>query len=239
MFPINLQSDSSAFYDALSEKYSEVFLDKKKYHDAVDDLVRGNEDYESWLNVLDVGSGDGRRIISLFPNQKCKLHSIENSGAMVDLLRKSPRITKVIHRDFCGLHSRDFDIRYDIILMQWNVLGHLTNISEAFKLASQTLKVGGHFIFDFNNPLNYKHYGILSMLRNFLKLNIPLPNGSLKFKISHGNSFTETNFYSVGYISKLLEFNGFKINKIVYLDYITGTVESRYRGQAFIDAIKL
>lgn len=158
---------------------------------------------------------------------------------MVGLLRKSSRVTRVIHRDFCSLDSRDFGIRYDVILMQWNVLGHLTNISEAFKLASQTVKVGDHFIFDFNNPLNYKHYGILSMLRNLLKLNLPLSKGSLKFKISHGDSFTETNFYSVGHISKLLAFNGFKLNKIVYLDYITGTVESRYRGQAFIDAIKI
>jgi len=239
VFPIKLQSDSSAFYDALSEEYIKVFLKKKKYHDAVDNLIRGNEDYSSWLNVLDIGSGDGRRIISLFPNQKCKLHSVENSGAMVALLRKSSRITRVIHRDFCSLDSRDFSIRYDVILMQWNVLGHLTNISEAFSLASQTVKVGGHFIFDFNNPLNYKHYGMSSMLRNLLKLNLPLSKGSLKFKISHGNSFTETNFYSVRHISKLLEFNGFKLNKIVYLDYITGTFESRYRGQAFIDAIKI
>lgn len=239
MFPVNLQPDSSAFYDALSEKYIEVFLDKKKYHDAVDNLVRGNEDYSSWLNVLDVGSGDGKRIISLFPNQKCNLHSVENSGAMVTLLRKSSRIKRVIHRDFCSLDSQDFGIRYDVILMQWNVLGHLTNISRAFKLASQTVKVGGHFIFDFNNPLNYKHYGTLSVLRNLLKLNLPLSKGSLKFKISLGNSFTETNFYSVGHICKLLEFNGFKLSKIVYLDYVTGTVESRFRGQAFIDAIKL
>ena len=239
MFPVNLQPDSSAFYDAMSENYIDVFLDKKKYHDAVDNLVRSNEDYSLWLNVLDVGSGDGRRIISLFPNQKCKLHSVENSGAMAALLRKSSRITKVIHHDFCSLDSRDFGIRYDVILMQWNVLGHLANISKAFKLASQTVKVGGHFIFDCNNPLNYKHYGIFNMARNLLKLNLPLSKGSLKFKIAHGNSITETRFYSVGHISKLLEFNGFKVNKIVYLDYITGTVESRYRGQAFIDAVKL
>jgi len=239
MFPVNSQPDSSAFYDALSAEYIRVFSEKKKYHDAVDNLIRGNEDYASWLNILDIGSGDGRRIISLFPNQKCKLHSVENSGAMVALLRKSSRITSVIHRDFCSLDSRDFGIRYDVILMQWNVLGHLTNISEAFKLVSQTVKVGGHFIFDFNNPLNYKHYGILNMLRNLLKLNLPLSKSSLKFKISHGNSFTETSFYSVSHISKLLEFYGFKIDEIVYLNYITGTVESRYRGQAFIDAIKL
>jgi SAM-dependent methyltransferase len=234
-----MQPDSSAFYDALAAEYNEIYFEKKKYHDAVDSLIRENKDYFSWSNILDIGSGDGKRIVNLFPNQKSNLHSVENSHEMVSLLRKSTRINRVIHNDFCSLEYKDLGLHFDVILMQWNVLGHLTNIFEAFKLASQSLRPGGHFIFDFNNATNYKQYGISSALRNFLKLHLYTSKGNLKFKISHGDSSTETNFYSLGYVVKLLEVNGFKLNDIAFLNYRTGEVEKRLGGQIFIDAIKV
>ena len=234
-----MNSDSSAFYDSLASEYNKVFLKKKKYHDAVDALIRSNEDYSLWSRILDVGSGNGKRIVGLFPNNKCILHSVENSSEMVALLRKLPEIKLVIQGDFCTLDRKDFGNLYDVVLMQWNVIGHLSNLNEAIKLTSRMLKVGGHFIFDFNNPLNFKQYGILNSFRNSLNLFLASPKGSLRFKISHENSFTETNFYRVSYIFKLLEKNSLRINRIVYLNYTNGAVENSFGGQVFVDAIRI
>ena len=239
MFSINNKFDSSSYYDSLAKDYQGVYSQKKSYHDAIDELILKNKDYSSWKIVLDVGSGDGKRIIRLFPNDNCTLHSVENSSEMVKLLKHSSRIKRVINKDFCTLGPSDFDTEFDAVFMQWNVLGHLTNISDAFKLISHAVRVNGHFIFDFNNPFNYKHYGSVNVVKNFLRLNFSKTNRSLKFKIKHGESITETKFYSVTEVSRLLRIHGFKIISLVYLDYETGEFESRNRGQVFIDAIKI
>jgi len=234
-----MKADPSSFYDSLASEYNKVFFTRKKYHDAVDNLIRSNSDYSSWSHILDVGSGNGKRVIGLFLHRQFILHCVESSSEMVALLRKSKEIELVIQSDFCTLDYKDFGNPYDLVLMQWNVIGHLSNISDAFKLVSQTVKIGGHFIFDFNNPLNYKQYGVLNSLRNSLKFILSKTDGHLKFKISHENSYTETYFYKVSYISKLLDKNGFRLNKIVYLNYSTGEAENRLGGQVFIDAIRI
>jgi SAM-dependent methyltransferase len=234
-----MKSDPSSFYDSLASEYNKVFSARQKYHDAVDSLILNSKDYSSWSQILDVGSGNGKRLTRLFLHKQCVLHCVESSSEMVALLKKSREIELVIQSDFCTLDHKKFENPYDLVLMQWNVIGHLSNISDAFKLVSQTVKVGGHFIFDFNNPLNYKQYGFLNALRNSLKFLFSNSEGNLKFKISHEDSYTETYFYKISYIYKLLDKNGFRLNKLVYLNYTTGEAENRFGGQVFIDAIRI
>ena len=135
MCALKVGPDSSGYYDALAPVYGQIFSTKMQFHSAIDDRIRQNSDFSSWLNVLDVGSGDGKRIIDLFQNSDCKLHSVENSIVMANILRAEPRISKVIQADFSLLDYDDFKVDYDLVLMQWNVLGHISNVPNAFNLA--------------------------------------------------------------------------------------------------------
>ena len=238
MCAVKIGPDSSGYYDALAPVYGQIFSTKMQFHSAIDDRIRQNSDFSRWLNVLDVGSGDGKRIIDLFQNSDCTLHSVENSVVMANILRAQPRISKVIQADFSLLEYDDFKVNYDLVLMQWNVLGHISNVPNAFKLAYKLVGKGGHFVFDFNNPLNIKHYGFRNVFINFLKMNFSPSKRFLKFKIDHDGAETETHFYKVSYIVKLLEQSGFRIAEIKYFDYASGEIQGPYKGQIYVDAIK-
>lgn len=228
--------DSKEYYNSLAGKYEDIFKQRIQYHAAIDNCIKSNKNYFFWKNVLDIGSGKGKRITELFRGHDARLTCVENSSEMAKELRNQVRISAVLEEDFCRLNPAAFKDQFDLVLLQWNVIGHLADIDAAIKIVSSVVRPGGNLIFDFNNPYNINQYGLRSVGNNFLHFARSKGRNNLSFPIIHKESKTKTKFFRPRYIRTLLSSHGFKIDKVSYLNYRTGKASNFLSGQILIEA---
>ncbi|CAN2169561.1 hypothetical protein MCEMRE185_00024 [Candidatus Nanopelagicaceae bacterium] len=137
------------------------------------------------------------------------------------------------------MSNESFNAPFDVVLLQWNVLGHLLDVASAFEIISTISRTGSYLIFDLNNPFNVNQYGLKNVTRNFLSFARNGQKNELSFQIMHNDSSTETKFFRLKYITKLLQSNGFRVEKLNYFDYNSGKPTNFLRGQTFIEAVKI
>ena len=229
--------NSQKFYDEISDSYSELFLKRIKYNNAVDDYIRNYLKIETAKNILDIGSGNGERITRLVP-KSTKITSVEDSARMCTRLRSNREIEKVIECDAANLKITDFDEHFDAITMQWNVLGHIQDPSKLLNLLFKILNLGGCLIFDVNNPLNVRYYGINSLISNLIHFNLYPRYKRRAFQLSMGELTTPVSFSPPSFYRSLLKDCGFTKVEFSYLDYETGNPASFLTGQILITAFK-
>ena len=228
---------SKTFYNKVAEKYSTISSKRKEYNNAVDNYIKSHKCFGNFKNVLDVGSGSGKRIAKLFPISTT-ITALEESNEMCKSIRKNKRIKHVIESDLERIMFNDFEDKFDLITMQWNVLGHVQDLISLFKLCFEILNHGGTLIFDVNNPLNIRHYGIRSFVLNWLFFYVYPRRQRRVFNWELDNLSTPVSFSPAGFYTKLLSVAGFIDIKITYLDYDTGSYARSTSGQILIEASK-
>ncbi len=228
---------SSEFYDRFALEFDSYAKSKQNYLDAIDRLVIHN--VPKGIRVLDIGSGTGKRILKISKSiQPSELVCFDNSPKMVEMLNASGLSANCvdISEDIKSFKQKQFDL----VLCMWNVLGHVprSKQAKAFKNISKLLTDGGKLIFDVNNRHNIKAYGLIRVLRNFFLGTFGLIKGDYPLQLN-GNT-TSVHIFSEREIRKLLYDVGFKINKIVYVNYASGEIEkSQWSGQLLVIAEKV
>ncbi len=231
--------DSSEYYNSIAGDYEEVYSQRFLYHKAIDDCIRNNTNFLLWENVLDVGSGKGERLANLFCDHSARISCVENSNEMAKELGKNSRIAKVFQEDFCLMKKESFDTPFDLVLLQWNVFGHLTDPAKAIATISSVCKTGSCLIFDINNPLNIVQYGIKNVVKNIFAFVRFSERNELSFQIVHNGISTKTKFFRLKYLRKLLNSNGFEVKSLKYFSYSSGKPTNFLAGQVFIEAVKV
>lgn len=157
---------------------------------------------------------------------------------MCSLLRKHTGITKIFECSINELSSDDLGTDFDLVTMQWNVLGHISEHNSLFQICREVLKSNGRLIFDVNNPLNVKQYGVASIVRNSFYFNFYPRKKRKFFPLKMGMSETQVSYSPTSYYVKTLHRFGFEEIKAKFFDYDTGKVAHRYTGQVLFDAVK-
>jgi SAM-dependent methyltransferase len=186
---------------------------------------------------LDIGSGDGKRITGIFKG-KSRITAVDESPSMCKILRENKYIEKVVESSVESLDSHTFNKKFDLVTMQWNVLGHLPTHNSIFRFFNTVLKPGGALIFDVNNPLNFRSYGFRSVLENVMFFYVYPREKRKLFLLSHANYHTQVSFSPVSYYLKLLKHFGFVDTKLKYFDYDDGLPAGPFTGQITFDSIK-
>jgi SAM-dependent methyltransferase len=163
-------TNSRNYYDSIAKSYRQVSATRKKYLDHVDRLVYKSIANDESKTLLDIGSGDGKRIFDLTDKLNIDVWVMENSPEMCALLSKKTGKSHVINADISQLSA--FSQTFDVITSLWNVFGHIEEIELAFSDIKNRLNLGGKFIFDVNNPFNIAEYGVISTIRNWRKIHI-------------------------------------------------------------------
>lgn len=221
---------SENFYDKLSTSYANASEQRTNYLRSVDRLTDSFISRTKRAKLLDLGSGDGVRIQKLLLGSPIEISAVENSPEMCKLLYKNTAIAQVYEFDIVGLEVPQSSFNYVTAL--WNVFGHVVDIDIALKKAFESLTTGGIFIFDVNNPLNVRAYGIYPAFKNLLFLLIWRRDRKIKLK-KNGNE-TWVYFRSAWYYRKVLKEIGFRNIRVFFIDYVSGKNANKFTGQIFI-----
>ncbi|MFZ4536845.1 class I SAM-dependent methyltransferase [Propionivibrio sp.] len=161
-------STSTEYYDAIANSYSRETEKRKQYIISINEWVRDWLRSQLCTNILDVGTGDGKRLLNILQDVNyLSLSIIEPSTKLINIAQSNfPK------SNFCNRDLKDCDFpksSFSHVLSLWNVLGHVTNRHEFAAKIFQLLEPDGYFIFDVNNRYNIQNYGFISVARNYLK----------------------------------------------------------------------
>ncbi len=230
-------------YSSIAKEYDEISLKNKKYIDSINYLVKN---FIKSKKIIDIGSGDGKRIHSLFiEGESEELICIEPSQGMYEKLKKLNNIKSF---NICGQEKLSgFDSYFDVATSLWNVLGHIpdkVDLIVTLKNVRDYLKPGGIFILDVNNRLNASSYGHLTAIYRFFVdlLFFKRTRGDVKTKWKIKGKIIKGygHIFSPSEIKKALKISGFALIKVRYINYKNGKVSNNpFKGQIFIVAKKI
>lgn len=98
---------------------------------------------ENEASALDLGCGEGT-YFPFFESLNYRCYGIEPSEKAVIAKEKNPNAT-ILHKYFETLEANEFNIKFDVILMNW-VLEHISDIDPFFEKLDQYLKKGTKLI---------------------------------------------------------------------------------------------
>lgn len=231
-----MSDGTSALYDALAPHYRQYSASRQRYLDAVDREVLARIPVGAG-SLLDIGSGDGVRALSLARRAGIATVVLSDvSAAMVQRCR-ALRPTAVWHA--AAEELPDSDRRFDVITCLWNVLGHVEERAgrrRALARMRALLQPGGRLFLDVNNRYNAAAYG---WLRVFWRLVIDSgwpddSRGDARFEWRiDGRSFpARGRLFRPAEAERLFAAGGFRVCERLAIDYRTGRVSrSPLRGQ--------
>lgn len=226
-------SSSDNYYDALAESYQEVSRKRNNYLEAVDRMVDSSIRRFNPKRLLDIGSGDGKRLSKLTKNYNIQVWALENSNEMCTILSNTIPISRIFQRDVSFLPN--IPETFDLVTALWNVFGHIESIGSSISDVKRKLNNGGVFIFDVNNPINVSEYGIISSMRNWWKIHIL--REQLIFVLEFRGTRTDVYFRSLNYYKSELERAGFSKIQVKYINYSSGALTNRFRGQLYFECM--
>ena len=229
-------------YNLIAKEYKNISLKNKKYIDSINNLIK---DFIKCKKIIDIGSGDGKRIHTLFIESKSdELVCIEPSTVMYNELKQYSDIRSF---NICGQEKiSGFDAYFDVATSLWNVLGHVADkddLDKTLRNIRDYLKPGGIFILDVNNRLNGVSYGFLIAGYRFIidKFFFKRSRGDVRTKWQIKENIIEGygHVFSPFEIKSALKMNGFTLIKVKYVNYKNGRVSNNpFKGQLFIVAQK-
>lgn len=232
---------SDVIYDAFAEEYRNYSATKSKYIAAVDRLVI--ERFAGKVGtVIDFGAGDGVRGAHVFEQFRGRrLYQADISDAMVakcELLGAAEEVWNIKHVGWFQTN-----VRADLIMSLWNVLGHVPSTEERVKTLStlrRLMKPGASLVFDVNNR-HYEGYGYWTSLgRRFLDGLLPdYTRGDVEFTWTiDGTEYPASgHFFTAAEVRDLLERAGFHLREVLSVDYNDGSVHRMLsKGQLFFVA---
>ena len=224
-------SNSRNYYNALATSYQEVSKKRSNYLRAVDQSVADSISKINPKRLLDIGSGDGKRIFELTKKTNAEVWALENSSEMCSILSKSFPAARILEKDISELG--EIPETFDTITALWNVLGHIELIEPIIYDIHERLSPCGVFIFDVNNPLNVSEYGILPSIRNWWKIHIR--HELLAFNVKQGSTETDVYFRPVKSYKTIIKRAGFSKVRIKFINYSSGKQTHRFRGQIYFE----
>ena len=231
------------YYDLIAYRYDEISFKRKNYLSVVEDLVAKKISKLRPEYILDVGSGDGKRLSRILDKAK-KNNSIVNLKGVTALEPSINMFNEIIKQnltiDSYNLSLENFktDQNYDLILCLWNVIGHVESIEDFLIKISSLLSPKGMVIIDFNNKFNINHYGIQNVVLNLFS-HLGIGNKNRKLGYFGLNSNSTVKIWSKSEFIKVAK-RYFKLCEVKYLNYDTGKIEKNFfNGQIFVCLKKL
>jgi hypothetical protein len=118
------------------------------------------------------------------------------------------------------------------------MLKNLKSPDLLLKFLFETLAPRGYLIFDVNNPLNIRNYGIKSVISNWIFFYLYPRQKRKEYHWSLDGIRTSVCFSPTKYYTEILKSIGFKDIKVTFLDYNSGAPAFFATGQAVIEAFK-
>jgi 2-polyprenyl-3-methyl-5-hydroxy-6-metoxy-1,4-benzoquinol methylase len=157
---------SGNYYDSIAEEYGDISFKRIRYLLAVEKFVLTRVKEVGPKNLLDVGSGDGKRLARILEQHQFEIvTAVEPS---INMFRKLEKLNLDIELQNSTIENFDTEEKYDLILCLWNVIGHIDDLDKFLLCIRTFLKPGGTVIIDFNNKFNIKQYGLQNVLKNLL-----------------------------------------------------------------------
>lgn len=228
---------SNEIYKNLAPFYRSYSNKKQAYLNGVD--VQILPYISDRISLLDLGTGDGVRILNLVQKSHKKLKKITLVDSCFEMLSSicQNNIVSVERTDFS---QKGFKLKnkYDLITCLWNVMGHIdsSSVEQAFLGMKRHLKENGVIILDVNNRYNYKQYG-WKAIRNFVLDKFrKKKTGDIFFNFTCANKKIPSfvHLFSQKEIEDILKKAHLKVHKRLYINYKTGTLENgQFSGQLF------
>jgi SAM-dependent methyltransferase len=225
-------------YDAIAPMYAEYSEKYTAYLSTVDRLV--TERLRPGMRLLDVGSGDGRRLKKITDQHGLRdVVSVEPSEQMAALCRKATGFP--VH-PLCGDALDQLDGGpFDAITALWNVLGHVADPAarrQTLTHMAKKLKPDGLIMLDVNNRHNRLAYGRWTVFKRRVidALAFDERRGDAQFEWKIGNqSFAASgHLFTPGEIERLFAQAGLAVAERCSVHYKTGDVSpSPFNGQLF------
>jgi SAM-dependent methyltransferase len=224
-------------YSAIAPVYDEYSNKRQAYLDAVDVLVISNLKPE--MRLLDVGAGDGRRLLKIKAAVGLKdFVAVEPSPGMAKICeeRTGAKVCQI-----CAENLDEPDIgEFDVITALWNVFGHIPSAVRlrALRQMAARLKPGGQIMLDVNNRHNAASYGSFNVLQRVildtLWFDEKRGDASYEWKIGEQVFQGSGHLFTPAEIEKLFRQARLKIAERSSINYATGAVsKSPYKGQLF------
>ena len=220
--------DSKKYYDELSSNYENILERRESYLISIENYIRRYIQKIPQSSILDIGTGDGRRLDRMTANLNINLSAVEPSKKMFEIL-----LSKNIDGKFMNCTIEEYPLngsRIDVVTALWNVLGHADNINVFLSKCHSLLKSDGVLFFDVNNVLNYNQYGFYNFVKNLTYIYL-FGKKKFTFKLNDIKSGGCVSMYKQNFIVATLKDIGFKSVDRIYFDYNTGSICNKFNGQ--------
>ena len=228
-------SSSTQYYDKASDSYEAISASKSFYIAHIDSFIINQARTHQAREWLDVGSGDGKRLVSIIPHvtPDIRLTVVEPSPKMLRLSKESlSHLGERVQYSQCSIEQFGANQKYDFITCLWNVIGHSTEPLRFMQAIRSVKTPGGVVIFDCNNSFNISQYGTDAM-KNIIR-SLIRPRDILSFTLRLDEIKTTVKILNPHQVLLLLKQAGFTTYEFRYVSYQTGRSASKLSGQMLI-----
>ena len=233
------QTSTQKFYDHIAYSYEEISQSRRSYIEAVDDAIIGLREHKRSSSMLDIGSGNGLRAKKLSEAIGVKkLYLSDVSDKMLDHCQINVPKSKIVDLKTCTPAS--IGEKFDVITLQWNVLGHVESFEQRVNLLKECkkcLRPGGQIFLDVNNRHNSR-YGNLRVLMRW-GLDCIHPNykrGDTMISANINNKSVQGfgHLFTLAELKDTIKKSGLKVTSLSFIDYDHGLIKKYFfQGQIF------
>lgn len=233
---IMIEITSDNYYNQIGATYRSISQLRMNYLKAVDDIVISTateHDIGSWL---DIGVGNGERLLALRTKVHCKrVYCLEPSEHMFkEALQNLGDKCKVMAESLSS-YCQDSGERFSFVTALWNVIGHCDDPVRFLRDAYTLLDKDGILLLDANNRYNIRQYGAKRVMRNvFLDFFGRGRKGKFRLKTESGYEFTNVYIaspFDIRQACKTLKIENLSID---YVNYSTGRPANFLTGQMVV-----
>jgi SAM-dependent methyltransferase len=216
-------TDAVTAYDALAPYYKSISAARSPYLEAVERIistyVRGAG------SLLDIGAGDATRTCIIAESAGIQhVVAVEPSAGM------RARCEREVHFWECrAAEIPETDLRFDVIICLWNVLGHIQMTKErllTLAKAKRLLSPNGVMFLDVNHRYNAVAHGwgrtLWHMLRDYLFWSDTNGDVVVSWKIGKRPVYTHGHLFTEKELASLFQSAGFVVKSEWALNYRTG-----------------
>jgi SAM-dependent methyltransferase len=231
------------YYDLIAHRYDDISFKRRNYLLGVEDLVIKKINKLQPEYILDVGSGDGKRLLRILSQAKENDSLVTLKGVValepsINMFNEIQKQKSTIDSYNLSVENYKTDQKYDLILCLWNVIGHIESLENFLIKLKSLLTSNGTVIIDFNNKYNINYYGIKNVVLNRLS-HLGIGNRNRRLGYFGLNNKSIVKIWSESEFTKVAK-RHFKLCEVKYLNYDTGKIEKKScDGQIFVCIEKL